>query len=59
MRAPCLVSTEVHRYNDGTVSRDQMISASTVAQVLEMYEAIAEIDAKVATGEVLERIARD
>ena len=57
MKQSCLVSTDVHHYNDGTTARDQMISAPTVAEVLAMYEAIAEIDAKVAAGEMLERIS--
>jgi hypothetical protein len=54
-----LVSTDVHHYNDGTTSRDQMISAPSVAQVLEMYQAIAEIDARVAAGGELDRIASE
>jgi hypothetical protein len=52
-----MVSTDVHHYNDGTTSRDQMISGPTVADVLKMYEAIAQIDAGIAAGAELKRIA--
>ena len=59
MKQPCFITTDVHTYNDGTTAREQMISAPTVAQVLEMYDAVAQIDAKVAAGEALERIASE
>lgn len=53
---PCMVSTEVNHYNDGSRSHERMITGRTPAEVVAMYRMLAEIDAKVATGEALERI---
>jgi len=51
-----MVSTEVNHYNDGSRSHERMITGRTPAEVVAMYRMLAEIDAKVATGEALERI---
>ena len=56
---PCMVSTETHHYDDGSRSHERMITARTPAEVVAMYRMLAEIDAKVATGEALERIASE
>ena len=51
-----MVSTEVNHYNDGSRTHERMITARTPAEVVAMYRMLAEIDAKVATGEALARI---
>ncbi len=56
-RIPCQISTDVHHYDDGTHSREQTVTAPTMAKALAMYRLLAEIDAQIATGEALERIA--
>lgn len=53
---PCMISTDVHHYDDGSRSHERTITARTPAEVVAMYRMLAEIDAKVATGEALERI---
>jgi len=56
-RIPCQISTDVHHYDDGSHSREQTVTAPTMAKALAMYRLLAEIDAQVATGEALERIS--
>ena len=58
-RDPCMISTEVSNYPDGTRSREQIITARTPAEVVATYRMLAEIDAKVAAGEAWERIASE
>lgn len=54
---PCQISTDVHHYDDGSHSREQTVTAPTMAKALAMYRLLAEIDAMEITGEALERIA--
>lgn len=56
-RMPCQISTDVHHYDDGSHSREQTVTAPTMAKALAMYRLLAEIDAMEITGEALERIA--
>lgn len=51
-----MISTEVSHFPDGATVREQMITARTPQEVVAMYRMLAEIDAKVAVGEALERI---
>ena len=55
-RIPCQITTDVHHYDDGSHSREQTVTAPTMAKALAMYRLLAEIDAKVAAHDALERI---
>jgi hypothetical protein len=54
-----MISTEVSRYPDGAVVREQIITARTPSEVVATYRMLAEIDAKVAAGEALDRIVSE
>lgn len=51
-----MVSTETHHYDDGSRSHERMITARTPGEVVAIYRMLAEIDARAAVGDVLERI---
>lgn len=50
------VTTDV-RHFDGGSSRTQTIIGDDCADVIAMYRLLAEMDARIVTGEALERIA--
>lgn len=54
-----MISTEVHHYGDGSRTQERMITARTPSEVVAMYRMLAEIDAKVAAGEAMDRIATE
>jgi len=52
------VTTDVQHF-DGGSSRTQTIIGDDCADVIAMYRLLAEMDARIATGDVLERIASE
>jgi len=54
---PIQITTETWHDADGSTWRTQTVVAGTMAKALAAYRLLAEMDALIATGEALERIA--